>query len=121
MATAQAMIERRRSSRVLIRIPVKIFSNGTLGQPLDTPAEAIAVSRCGALLRSPYSPALGSQIEVLNGLSQETREFRVIRIGQPKSGRRPLRTRRRNPVPAAQFLGHPVPRRIPGRLTLSFP
>jgi hypothetical protein len=85
MATAQAMIERRRSSRVLIRIPVKIFSNGTLGQPMDTPAEAIAVSRCGALLRSPYSPALGSQIEVLNGLSQETREFRVIRISQPKS------------------------------------
>jgi hypothetical protein len=85
MATAQAMIERRRASRVLIRIPVKIFSNGTLGQPLDTPAEAIAVSRCGALLRSPYSPALGSQIEVLNGLSQETREFRVIRISQPKA------------------------------------
>ena len=37
MATAQAMIERRRSSRVLIRIPVKIFSNGTLGQPWTLP------------------------------------------------------------------------------------
>jgi hypothetical protein len=85
MATVRAMIERRRSSRVLIRIPVKIFSSGTQGLPLDTSAEAIAVSRFGALLRVPYSPALGSQIEVLNGLSQETREFRVIRVSEPSS------------------------------------
>lgn len=85
MATARAMIERRRSSRVLIRIPVKIFANDTDGEPLDTPAEAIAVSRCGALLRSPYSPALGSRIEVLHGISEETREFRVIRVSEPKA------------------------------------
>jgi len=84
MASARAMLERRRSSRVLIRIPVKMFSNGDFGQPLDTPAEAIAVSRYGALIRAPYSPALGSRIEVLNGLSQETQEFRVIRISDAK-------------------------------------
>jgi hypothetical protein len=82
MATARAMVERRRASRVLIRIPVKIFTNDTKGQPLDTAAEAIAVSRYGALLRVPYSPVLGSQIEILNGHSQETREFRVVRIGE---------------------------------------
>ena len=86
MATARAMLERRRSSRVLIRIPVKIFSNGHQGQPLDTPAEAIAVSRYGALIRVPFSPALGSRIEVLNGLSQEMREFRVIRVDAKGEG-----------------------------------
>jgi len=86
MATARAMLERRRSSRVLIRIPVKIFSNGQQGQPLDTPAEAIAVSRYGALIRVPLSPALGSRIEILNGLSQETREFRVIRVEAKDDG-----------------------------------
>ncbi|MFI5105062.1 MAG: hypothetical protein ACHP79_09090 [Terriglobales bacterium] len=84
MATAKAMLERRRASRVLIRIPVKLFSKGAFGTPLDTPAEAIAVSRYGALLRAPYSPDLGSRIEVLNGLSQETQEFRVIRISDAK-------------------------------------
>ena len=84
MASVKAMLERRRSSRVLIRIPVKVFSNGAFGQPVDTPAEAIAVSRYGALLRAPLSPALGSRIEVLNGLSQETQEFRVIRVSDPK-------------------------------------
>lgn len=80
MATARAMLERRRASRVLIRIPIKMFANGDFGQPLGTHAESIAVSRNGALIRAPYSPALGSRIEVLNGLSQETEEFRVIRI-----------------------------------------
>jgi hypothetical protein len=86
MATARAMLERRRSSRVLIRIPVKVFSNGHHGQPLDTPAEAIAVSRYGALIRVPLSPALGSRIEVLNGLSQEMQEFRVIRVDAKGEG-----------------------------------
>ena len=80
MASARAMIERRRSSRILIRIPVQVFSDSSFGQPLDTPAEAIAVSRFGALLRAPFSPALGSRIEVLNSVSQETQEFRVIRV-----------------------------------------
>jgi hypothetical protein len=84
MATVRAMLERRRASRVLIRIPVKMFTSGDFGQPLDTIAEAIAVSRNGALIRAPYSPALGSRIEVLNGLSQETQEFRVIRISDAK-------------------------------------
>jgi PilZ domain len=84
MATARAMLERRRSSRVLIRIPVKVFTDGTFGEPPDSKAEAIAVSRTGALLRAQFSPALGSRIEVLNGLSQETQEFRVIRVSDPK-------------------------------------
>src|SRR5271155_1653167 len=84
MATARAMLERRRSSRVLIRIPIKVFTDGTFGEPPDSKAEAIAVSRTGALLRAQFSPALGSRIEVLNGLSQETQEFRVIRVSDPK-------------------------------------
>ena len=49
-----------------------------------TDGEVIAVSRCGALIRAPFSPSLGSRVEVLNGLSQETREFRVIRVTDAK-------------------------------------
>jgi hypothetical protein len=86
MATARAMIERRRASRVLIRIPVQVLGDGTQGESLDTPAEAIAVSRFGALLRAPFSPALGSRIEVLNGMSQETQEFRVVRVRDANDG-----------------------------------
>jgi hypothetical protein len=84
MATASAMIERRRSSRVLIRVPVTICRDGAHGQPQRTPAVALAVSRCGALLRAPFSPSIGSRIEVLNDFSQEAREFRVVRVSEPK-------------------------------------
>ena len=80
MASARAMIERRRSSRVLIRIPVQLFTNDIHGEPVDHLAEAIAVSRNGALIRGTFEPVLGSRIEVLNGLSQEIQEFRVIRV-----------------------------------------
>jgi hypothetical protein len=80
MASACAMIERRRSSRVAARIPVKILSQGDHGGTLDAPAETIAVSRCGALLRVRSFLSPGARLEVLNGLSHESREFRVIRV-----------------------------------------
>jgi PilZ domain-containing protein len=80
MATVRAMIERRRSSRVFIRIPIKVYGYGIHGQTLDTPAEAVAVSRTGALVMAPFEPALGSRVEVFNTLSDDTQEFRVIRV-----------------------------------------
>ena len=84
MATTRAMLERRRFARVFIRIPVQLFTNTLDGEPLVTLAEAIAVSRCGALIRAPIEPALGSRVEVLNGASQEVQEFRVIRVNSSK-------------------------------------
>lgn len=78
MATARAMLERRRSSRVRIRIPVKVVSPHTTTHMHA--AEVLAVSRTGALLRAPFSPELGSRIEVRHGVSQERREFRVVQI-----------------------------------------
>jgi hypothetical protein len=84
MASARAMLERRRSSRVRIKIPIRVVSNETDGQSQDAPAEALSVSRYGALLRVPFLPPLGSRIEVLNGISNEVREFRVISQRGPK-------------------------------------
>lgn len=84
MASPCAMIERRRSSRVTTRIPVKVSRTGALLDQLsDDRAEAVGVSRCGALLRVPFSPILGTRIEVQHGLSQETRAFRVVRVSSP--------------------------------------
>jgi len=80
MSCARAMLERRRSSRVQTRIPVRVVSNGDDGQSHDAAAETLSVSRYGALLRVPFLPPLGSRIEVLHGLSNEMREFRVINL-----------------------------------------
>jgi PilZ domain len=78
MACARAVLERRRSSRVQTKIPVRIVSNGDDGQSRDAAAETLSVSRYGALIRVPFLPPMGSRIEVLHGLSNEKREFRVI-------------------------------------------
>lgn len=87
MASARAMLERRRSSRVQIKIPVRVVSSEGDGQTQDAPAEALSVSRYGALLRVPFLPAMGSRIEVLHGVSKEVREFRVISLrGQHEHG-----------------------------------
>jgi hypothetical protein len=84
MASTRAMIERRRSSRIPLRIPVQVSVNENSGEQFRTDGEVIAVSRCGALIRATVSPSLGSRIEVLNSLSRETREFRVIRVTNAK-------------------------------------
>lgn len=68
----------------MIRIPVKIFSNRRGGQPVHTQAEALAVSRVGALLRAPLSPELGTLIEVLNSMNEEVQEFRVVRVAKAR-------------------------------------
>jgi len=85
MASARAMIERRRSSRVMARIPVSVSLWDAPGQRLATVSEATSISRSGALLRIPFSPVLGSRIEVRHGLSQELREFRVVRVSAPEA------------------------------------
>jgi len=86
MASARAMMERRRSSRVQIKIPV-VVRNEADGETHAAPAEAISVSRYGALIRVPFLPPMGSRIEVLHGLSREVREFRVISLrGQKEHG-----------------------------------
>jgi hypothetical protein len=84
MATARAMLERRRSTRVKTRIPVKVFSPHSVN-PIHA-AEVLAVSRTGALLRAPFAPEVGSRIEIRHGLSEERREFRVIQVTATKTG-----------------------------------
>ena len=84
MASARAMLERRRSSRIRIHIPVKVVRSETSSELPEVPAEAISVSRYGALLRMSFLPAVGSRIEILHGVSQEIREFRVISVKDKK-------------------------------------
>lgn len=85
MATARAMLERRRSSRVPVRIPLKVFDTAQ-GERAETPAETIEVSRCGALVRTHVAPRLGSYVEILHSVSRELREFRVVRVARAGNG-----------------------------------
>ena len=84
MASARLMVERRRSSRLMARIPVTVFPNRVEHPPSEARAEArteaTSISRCGALLHVPFSPELGTRLEIQHGHSQEKRECRVVRV-----------------------------------------
>jgi hypothetical protein len=80
MATARAMLERRRASRVFLSIPISVSTKTPQNEELHAPAIATALSRCGALLRVPFSTALDSRVHIVHGHSQETREARVVRV-----------------------------------------
>ena len=86
MASTRAMLERRRSSRLKMCIPVKVFSPSSSGSGEDAhhSAEAIAISRTGALVRVPFAPDLGTRVEILHGFSEERREFRVVQVSKRK-------------------------------------
>ena len=107
MASASAQIERRRASRLLIRIPVSLVSNDNGGQRIYASAEAVTISRFGALLRTPIEPDSGSVLEILNSLNEEVKEFRVI-WAVTGAAERPLRSWSGNVSPGRQLLGRTV-------------
>ncbi len=108
MASASAQIERRRASRLLIRIPVSLVSNDNGGQRIYASAEAVTISRFGALLRTPIEPDSGSVLEILNSLNEEVKEFRVIwAVRAPQKGLFEVGVEMFHPV--ASFWGVPFP------------
>jgi len=89
MASAESpYADRRRGERVLIRIPVKIAAQGKDGQNVNEPCETVVVSRYGALLRVSMPLKRSSNIELMNGFSQEVEKFRVVWVSEkPKDGK----------------------------------
>jgi hypothetical protein len=76
---------KRRGERVLIRVPVEIKAVGHDESLVAEPAETVAVSRLGALLRTPSLLKLGTTLTVTNGFSTEAEQFRVVWIAEQKT------------------------------------
>lgn len=70
--------ERRRSERLLLRVPVKVFSKTKDGRPVEVDAEVVIVSHHGALLRSASPLPWGSVIELFNKYTRQQASFKVI-------------------------------------------
>ncbi len=78
MATESKSRQKRRDERVFIRIPVRLKAVAHDGGEISEPAEAVAVSRFGALLRTTSLLKNGSDLTVTHGFSQQTERFRVV-------------------------------------------
>lgn len=70
--------ERRRSVRVLLRIPVRVLGENSAGQLVDEGAETLAVSRHGALVKTTTGLRPGSKVRVENPDNHRSATFRVV-------------------------------------------
>jgi len=72
---------RRRSSRVFTRIPVKIRGVNSDGSKFREACETIVINAHGGLLYMNESVEMGTQLQVANPASDEEQECRVVYLG----------------------------------------
>ena len=72
---------RRRSSRVFTRIPVKVRGMNTDGEKFREACQTIVVNSHGGLLYVNQDVELGAQILLINPVSEEEQECRVVYLG----------------------------------------
>ncbi|HEV2297862.1 MAG TPA: PilZ domain-containing protein [Candidatus Acidoferrales bacterium] len=72
---------RRRSSRVFTRIPVKVRGVNTDGEKFRESCQTIVVNSHGGLLYLNQDVELGSQVLLINPVSEEEQECRVVYLG----------------------------------------
>ncbi len=70
--------DRRRSERKVLHLPVEIEGEIAQGQPAVGPAEIVAASTHGALMKSNYELVLGSTVKIKNPANAVQGEFRVV-------------------------------------------
>jgi hypothetical protein len=76
--------ERRRSQRVIIRVPVTVLATEN-GQPVKISAHTVAVNIHGAMLVCPRSLDAETNLEVVNGRTDEKIGSRVTRSPRESS------------------------------------
>lgn len=81
-------MDRRRSQRVLIRMPVLVTGVTRAGKRVTEKSEAIVISRHGALLKAENDLKPGSEVEIENPANHQTARYRVVWTSdRPTEGR----------------------------------
>jgi hypothetical protein len=77
----------RRSKRLGLSVPVKVYGKDAFGQPFREFTQMLSVSAHGGLLALAASVEKGQTILVENKSTQEEQEFRVVHVSQPHDGK----------------------------------
>ena len=80
MSPEMPIRERRRSDRVLLRIPITLYGLSKDNQHVTVEAETADISRVGALINAPSAFRLGTILEVTSKYTRQCEKFRVIWI-----------------------------------------
>ena len=88
MPTEKDPREKRRSERVLIRVPIEVRGEAFDGSNFAGPGHTATVSRHGALVLLAVRLKPDSQLTLTNKFSQDTETFRVVWSAEkPSEGR----------------------------------
>jgi hypothetical protein len=74
---------KRRSSRVFIKLPVVVAGKSSEGRSFKETAETIVVNAHGALLMMKHNVLMDSMLVLTNPDTQEDQETRVVFLGSP--------------------------------------
>ncbi len=85
MPSEAEMKNRRRSERVFIRIPIEIKAVGADGKPVSESAEAVVVSRHGALIRVATALKPATQLVITHGFSRDAEKFRIVWVSERRA------------------------------------
>ena len=77
----QATEQQRRSSRVFTRIPVRASGKNSDGRKFHENTQTIVINAHGGLLYLQAPIALGSQLVLINPVTEEEQECRVVYLG----------------------------------------
>ena len=87
MPTEPPNRERRRSERVILRIPITIYGMSKDNQHITVEAETADISRGGAMLLSSSAFRPGGILEITSKFTKQCEKFRVVWMsGQQKHG-----------------------------------
>ena len=82
------MVERRRSQRLPLTIPVKVYGRSPRNLPFRAVTATMTVSKYGGLLDMKPRVKLGQRILIVNSFTEEERECRVVYVETKQRGRR---------------------------------
>ena len=77
----------RRSSRVFTRIPVRATGKNTDGRKFRENSQTIVINAHGGLLYLQAPIALGAQLVLINPVTEEEQECRVVDVGSLQDGK----------------------------------
>jgi len=77
----QAAEQQRRSSRVFTRIPVKASGKNSDGRKFHENSQTIVINAHGGLLYLQTPIGLGAQLVLINPVTEEEQECRVVYLG----------------------------------------
>lgn len=81
MPPEPSLKERRRSERVILRIPITIFGLNKENQHVSVEAETADISRGGAMLHAASSFRPGAILEITSKFTKQCEKFRVVWMG----------------------------------------